>query len=335
MLVDNGFCHWHLRRDGQLTIREIISTKSGAGNRILERLKRTIGATSLYAKCPANLPANVWYYRRGFHVERMEVTPSGRKLLCWRLWLKRKPQPNANGVEVIYCAAGNKRFAEIAIDAGMHTGAQLPATVYYQPYFVDQNWKNPNREKYMAELAKYTPYMATVLDYDSNTTHEEVMSWANEASQYVQVIVIIPKVWGTIDCIPHTINGKPVRLGYSVPTTHGGTDVPLSEFSNRPVHLLGGSPEDQIELAKFLNVKSIDNNYIQKMAAQYCQYWSVHIVSGARNKIYPTLREVGIGGGNDAIYRAFEISCRNIMTAWRERDIVRLPLPAEQLRLAI
>lgn len=24
ILVDGGFCHWHLRRDGQLTIREII-----------------------------------------------------------------------------------------------------------------------------------------------------------------------------------------------------------------------------------------------------------------------------------------------------------------------
>jgi hypothetical protein len=85
LLVDGGMCHWHLRRDGQLTIREIISTHPGAGSVMLARLKSTPGALSIFAKCPASLPANVWYTRRGFHVERMETTSSGRKLICWRL----------------------------------------------------------------------------------------------------------------------------------------------------------------------------------------------------------------------------------------------------------
>ena len=32
LLVNGGMCHWHLRRDGQLTIREIISTRPGESN---------------------------------------------------------------------------------------------------------------------------------------------------------------------------------------------------------------------------------------------------------------------------------------------------------------
>lgn len=84
LLIDGGFCHWHLRRDGQLTIREIISTRKGAGSEMLEMLKRVEGATSIFAKCPADLPANGWYRRRGFVLEGIETTKTGRRLNLWR-----------------------------------------------------------------------------------------------------------------------------------------------------------------------------------------------------------------------------------------------------------
>jgi hypothetical protein len=87
LLVDGGMCHWHLRRDGQLTIREIISTRPGAGGEMLARLKATPGASSLFAKCPADLAANEWYARRGFVLEATETTKSGRELNHWRLIL--------------------------------------------------------------------------------------------------------------------------------------------------------------------------------------------------------------------------------------------------------
>lgn len=85
LLIDGGFCHWHLRRDGQLTIREIISTRRGAGSEMLAVLQATPEASSLFAKCPADLMANDWYARCGFVLEGEEVTPSGRKLKLWRL----------------------------------------------------------------------------------------------------------------------------------------------------------------------------------------------------------------------------------------------------------
>lgn len=86
-LIDGGFCHWHLRRDGQLTIREIISTRPGVGTEMLNRLREIPGALSLFAKCPVELEANEWYKKRGFELEGRETTKTGRKLNLWRLTL--------------------------------------------------------------------------------------------------------------------------------------------------------------------------------------------------------------------------------------------------------
>jgi hypothetical protein len=80
--------------------------------------------------------------------------------------------------ELIYCAAGNRRFAEIAIRNGFTYGAQLPKTIYYTPEFVDQNWRKPDRMKYMNALAQYRPRLATVLDLEYPHQFAEVLSWA-------------------------------------------------------------------------------------------------------------------------------------------------------------
>jgi hypothetical protein len=91
ILVEGGLCHWHLRRDGQLTIREIIvlpeRQKQGIGISMLDRLKSVPGAKSIFAKCPAGLASNGWYERVGFSFEGKETTRGGRKLKLWRLKL--------------------------------------------------------------------------------------------------------------------------------------------------------------------------------------------------------------------------------------------------------
>lgn len=88
LLVDGGMCHWHLRRDGQLTIREIISTRPGAGQAMLACLRVAPGAACIVAKCPADLAANGWYARQGFRLAVTETARSGRVLNVWRLELR-------------------------------------------------------------------------------------------------------------------------------------------------------------------------------------------------------------------------------------------------------
>ena len=87
LLIDDGMCHWHLRRDGQLTIREIISTQHGAGSAMLEILKKTPGAICIVAKCPVDLASNEWYAKRGFALSHTEQAKSGRSINVWRLQL--------------------------------------------------------------------------------------------------------------------------------------------------------------------------------------------------------------------------------------------------------
>lgn len=90
LLIDGGMCHWHLRRDGQLTIREIIATRKGAGGEMLRQLLTVPGAASLFAKCPAGLASNDWYLRRGFVCETVETTKTGRRVNCYRLMVRTR-----------------------------------------------------------------------------------------------------------------------------------------------------------------------------------------------------------------------------------------------------
>ncbi len=223
--------------------------------------------------------------------------------------------------ELIYCANGNRRYAEIAINNGYTYGAQLPGTVYFAPEFVDQDWKRPDRERYMAALSEHRPRMASVLDWERDEQLPEVLAWAEDAARFVDVVMIIPKVHGGIARLPRRIAGADVRLGYSVPTKHGGTEVMAFEFIGWPVHLLGGSPGAQMRIAASgLNVRSVDGNMMQKLASSRCLFWrpgkrpytngwlSIQQADGQR---------WGNGeAGADANYEAFRRSCQNIYEAW-------------------
>lgn len=211
--------------------------------------------------------------------------------------------------KLIYCAATGRKFAEIAIKAGYLYGAQMPAKVYFSPMFVDQNWKNPRREKYMAKLAEHKPLMATVLDFERMEQLNEILGWAEEAAQFVEEVVIIPKVRGGIELIPRQIGNKAVILGYSVPSSYGGTILNYGDFRGWPVHLLGGSPSKQLKLRKFFNVHSADCNAHMGMAQRFNKFWA--------NGKWVRLDSLGYVS-NDAPYRAFELSCANILAAWQE-----------------
>jgi hypothetical protein len=186
-------------------------------------------------------------------------------------------------------------------------------------YFADQDWRKPNRTRYMAALAEHRPTMATVLDWEYEEQLPDVLDWAEEAAQYVERVLIVPKVVGGIPSIPRRINGRDVVLGYSVPTKYAGTPVPIWSFSGWPVHLLGGSPHKQIDvylhMQPIADVVSIDGNMHNKMATERCAFWRRRPGSKGR---WIVLQEAdGQKWGNDALYEAFRRSCENIMAVWR------------------
>lgn len=220
---------------------------------------------------------------------------------------------------LIYCGGGNPTFAEIAINAGFMYGAQLPDDkVYFEPlYFADNNWRKPNRDSYMAALKRYRPHMASVLDLENDDQLLTVLGWAEEAAQYCDVVMIVPKI-SVIARLPRSIGGKTVILGYSVPTKYGGTPLLVSEFYGWPVHLLGGSPHEQVKLWRYLpNVISVDGNMAMKMATSFCAFYD-HTYKNRKHTNWPTLldadgrRWTGDNGPVEAIRRSFE----NIKRLW-------------------
>ncbi len=187
----------------------------------------------------------------------------------------------------------------------MTYGAQLPGTVYFPPEFVDQDWKRPDRAAYVAAVAQHRPRIATVLDWEHDKQLPEVLGWAEDVAPFVERVIIIPKVTGGIPRLPRRIGGREVVLGYSVPTRYAGTSVPPWEFAGWPVHLLGGSPHRQIEMAHYLSVVSADGNYINMKAAQFCEWWN-------GRRWIPLLPKQ-----DDAPYEAFRRSCVNVLASWR------------------
>lgn len=218
-------------------------------------------------------------------------------------------------IELIYCAGKNQRFEAVAYAAGFRIGVQLPNTVYHPLYFADQDWKNPDRDAYMAALKQHRPALATVLDLEQPEQLPEVLGWAEDAAASVEQVLIIPKYSGAVDSLPRQIGGASVVLAYSVPTKFGGTSVPLWEFSGWPVHLLGGSPHRQMLLARYLNVVSADGNMANKMAHRG-RFWDTQ--KGPKGH-WRNLREIGVDLETDNNLEAFRLSCQNIMAAWRKK----------------
>ena len=221
--------------------------------------------------------------------------------------------------DLIYCDFRNKGLSQIAIDAGFKLGVQLPngwraCNAGLPVYFADQDWKNPDRTVYMGHVARLRPHVATVIDWEREEQFAEVMDWAEAVTQYAERVIIIPKVAGQLHRIPDRINGKEVVLGYSVPTKFGGTPVPIWEFGQRPVHLLGGSPHKQMRLTYYMNVVSADGNMICKIANTLTKYWIppwTH-VDGVRGWV---LVEAAFTGNRRI--EAFSRSCHNVYEAWK------------------
>jgi hypothetical protein len=246
------------------------------------------------------------------------------------------------------CAAKNRRFCESALRHGWCYGAQLPAAVYAPLHFADQDWKKPNLSRYLAAVAAHRPAIATVLDLERDEQFSEVLAWGEAVAPYVERIVIIPKLVGSISRLPRQVGGREVVLGYSVPTSYGGTTVPLWEFDGWPIHLLGGSPHSQMaywcvftrtvppawfnrRLQRFVarwwmfagqsEVVSADGNMPSKMAngsgrnPAGVSFWRRQ---PGRKGHWVNLKEIGRGEEWDAPYTAFDLSMQHIKAAWDE-----------------
>lgn len=227
--------------------------------------------------------------------------------------MQSRPRPR-----LIYCAECNRDFARIAVESGWLYGSRLPRTTYEAVHFADQDWKRPDRVAYMRALEKHRPALATVLDWEREEQLPEVLEWAEEAAAHVtEAVLLIPKVVGGVPSLPRLVGGKPVWLAYSVPTSHGGSPLPLWELSGWPVHLLGGSPQEQMRIAGMacLDVRSVDGN-MAAMQARKGRTWRRQ--TGPKGHWWQ-LKELGDERADGVPAECFRRSLAEIKSAWERR----------------
>lgn len=162
---------------------------------------------------------------------------------------------------LISTTGSNRKVTKVASECGWQYGCRLPLATVAPLFFADCHYKEYDHRKYVKAIAKKRPTMCTVRDYDRDTPLDLVLAYGEDLSQHVQALIVIPKVTGTVVNIPESIGGKPVILGYSVPTKYGGTECSLLEFVGRPVHILGGSVKQVLPILRNgLDIYSWDYN---------------------------------------------------------------------------
>jgi hypothetical protein len=211
----------------------------------------------------------------------------------------------------------------------------------HAPVFVDNPYERYDHETHLSEVKKYHPRYATVRDIMTQEqcaeadieyfSFEQILDWGEELREYTDNVILIPK-YDVLGKIPDHF-----MLGYSIPTSYGGTPIDIKRFDGRRVHLLGGSPNKQIAYLSQIpdSVVSLDNNYLSKIAARG-QMWLVNGMSASlkelnlsnKNKIISS-EEIGFDRLNNVMNICLAISLTSFATYFRREYVNQIELLKE------
>lgn len=235
---------------------------------------------------------------------------------------RQRHNPRKLPLDFIYTFATRDATCCLAVQAGLKYGIQsamagsICSNVHawggkHEVMFVDCDYINYDHRQHLSVVAELRPRYATVRDVMSVAQCAaagiayyplgQILDWAAELAQFAENVIVIPK-YDCLDQIP-----PDYMLGYSVPTSHGGTPLPIEAFAGRRVHLLGGSWSAQLNYLYTLgdDVVSVDNNYIERISR-----YGVFVYPDGR---YGTLSEsLGLHQLVNRRYVAFAISAGNI-----------------------
>ena len=234
------------------------------------------------------------------------------------------PSPRVLPLDAIFTISGNTSFCCLAVRAGFSYGIQsgrgvcpaLAETPIHKLDFIDNDYERYDHQVHLDFVAEHRPKYATTRDMMSRQQCvdrgieyydiDQVLRFAEDLSAHADNVIVIPKL-DILDEIP-----EEYVLGYSVPTSHGGTDIPLERFKGRKVHLLGGSWAQQRAYLRALgeDVVSFDNNYIFNIA----RWGNITYPDGATSQ----LRDIGFGHVTNPMYTALALSLGGIGAALKD-----------------
>lgn len=166
-----------------------------------------------------------------------------------------------NGVDVIVTTLGGEQTARAVRAGGGLVGMRssetppegIPIEFVDWPFMLD----NPSIEAHVDAVRSIRPKYAVAPDIDGRHPVSEVIEVGDRLDKYAQNVIVVPKV-EPVDVVPDRfVVGVPFRNEWD-------TDIGVNEyidFAGRPVHILGGNPTGQIELARRFDydVLSVDS----------------------------------------------------------------------------
>ncbi|MBG53089.1 MAG: hypothetical protein CML99_11840 [Rhodobiaceae bacterium] len=174
---------------------------------------------------------------------------------------KSHEYPISNTVKKYVCHS--RKVLELAALYGWEPGARYTnlrdVRGVSQLGFLDINWKDYDFERHLAAAKAYRPEVTVAQDVVDRAELSKILDQAERLSEYANTVIVVPKDLRLAEYLTSLIPSR-YRLGYSVPTRYGGTEIPISAFGQREIHLLGGRPDVQRDLANRLNVASLDTN---------------------------------------------------------------------------
>lgn len=125
--------------------------------------------------------------------------------------------------------------------------------------FIDIDWKSYDFEKHLNAVKQFNPKYTVAKDVENISELDAILKQAEILKIFAKNVIIVPKCLKLEKSLTRLIPEEYI-LGYSVPTNYGSTPIDIKYFHDRKVHLLGGRPERQRNLAYNLNIVSIDSN---------------------------------------------------------------------------
>jgi hypothetical protein len=136
-------------------------------------------------------------------------------------------------------------------------------------YFLDNDFKKPDTVHFRALIEELKPKVIILPDIFQPEQTEVAMALYNDFKSGARC-VLVPKCKHVIETLP-----AEATLGYSIPAAFAGTTLPVSDFLDHPVHLLGGTPQEQRNLSGLLNVVSVDCNCFGKQIHMFHKHWDI------------------------------------------------------------
>lgn len=167
-------------------------------------------------------------------------------------------------MEILKFVAHSKKAIELAKEQGWLPAARYTNMRDVKSFdfrdigFLDIDWKNYSFDKHLEITEKHQPRLTMARDIECIFQLDSILKEAEALSKFSKQVAVVPKDTNLNNRLNELIP-KEFILAYSVPTRYGGTEVSIESF-DRPVHLLGGRPDTQRDLANHLNVYSIDCN---------------------------------------------------------------------------